>query len=67
MREFKERAIAARLAMATNEGWEDFMRIIDSKDRLKAEGEFIENLLNKKPVSNIPDDTISFEGFIPSG
>lgn len=65
LREFKERAIAARAANATKEGWDSFMRIFDGEKIAAAKAEMLERIEKSEPSSNIPDDLI-LEGYTPA-
>ena len=58
--------MTARLGMATKEGWESFMRIIDAEKIRKSEAAFIEGLLGKEPTSNIDEDRFEFDGVMPA-
>ena len=58
LQEFKERAIAARAANATQDGWEEFMRSFDADKRKAAQAELLEKIENAEPVSGIPEDII---------
>jgi hypothetical protein len=61
--EFKESAMASRLAMASQDGWKDFMNALNGEEIAKAKTEFIEGLKDK-PIPE-PNSRLAFEGITP--
>ncbi|HEY5132105.1 MAG TPA: hypothetical protein VII85_00310 [Candidatus Krumholzibacteriaceae bacterium] len=55
-RELKERAIAARVAGATAEGWDEFMVALDSVAERESKAELIDRACAKKPPEANDED-----------
>jgi hypothetical protein len=60
--ELRERAIAARVAGATEDGWRDFMQLLDAGSRaLGPNNDFIERVCKQEPKSNIEEGEIEWQ------
>lgn len=62
--EFKERAMAARMSMVTNDGWTDFMNALNSKENAKSREKMIEEL-KARPIKESSDIGLEYEGITP--
>ena len=63
MEEFKESAMASRLAMASQDGWKEFMNALNSEEIAKSKADFIDELKNR-PIPNSTSG-LEFEGVTP--
>jgi hypothetical protein len=59
--ELKERAIAARVAGATEDGWKNFMQLLDAGAKAASNSDFIERVCKQEPKSNIEEGEIEWQ------